>query len=607
MIFSLIMIYLTLFPLSTPARRHRSKGPSLPSYDYGIMSPLIAARQIPTGFITRGVFGGQGPNGSIPLRREVRDLEKDEDSWTLYILGMDRMQHMDQNERSSWYSLAGIHGRPFKSYDGVEGQGGSPNSGYCTHTSILFPTWHRPYLALYEQILSEMIKDIAQRYPAGEIRDRYVVAAANFRVPYWDWAANRFDGENVLPRSFGESSSINIDGPMGRQVIANPLFTYRFQPLDPAQLPTNPFNLFPETMRYPDNTNPSAVSNNIIAAQVLENSVASVQSRIYTILTNYHNYLAFSNGGYRVEAPPSEQDSLEAIHDQVHALVGGGGHMSFIDYAGFDPIFFLHHAMVDRCFAMWQILNPNSYVTPRIAVTDTFTLPVGQVQDTNTPLTPFFKDGSGNFWSSSDVRDISKLGYQYAETSDVNQNNREQEVIIAINRLYGLTPGIRRAKREVDAQSISASGNYREWLANVQMPKSAQNSPYSVYIFLGPFNDDPKYWSTDPNLAGVHTMFQRSVSMENDNDNNSPIVTAVIPLTNALIEKIKTGDLENLSVEHVTEWLEMNMSYCILGMDGTEIDEEDLPDFKITIASAEVKLPEHNAEMPVWGEMIEHG
>lgn len=23
-------------------------------------------------------------------------------------------------------------------------------TGYCTHSSILFPTWHRPYLALFE-------------------------------------------------------------------------------------------------------------------------------------------------------------------------------------------------------------------------------------------------------------------------------------------------------------------------------------------------------------------------------------------------------------------------------------------------------------------------
>ncbi len=41
----------------------------------------------------------------------------------------------------------GIHGRPFVAWDGVNGP---YEKGYCTHSSILFPTWHRPYLALFE-------------------------------------------------------------------------------------------------------------------------------------------------------------------------------------------------------------------------------------------------------------------------------------------------------------------------------------------------------------------------------------------------------------------------------------------------------------------------
>lgn len=41
----------------------------------------------------------------------------------------------------------GIHGRPFVAWDGVNGPF---KTGYCTHGSILFPTWHRPYLALFE-------------------------------------------------------------------------------------------------------------------------------------------------------------------------------------------------------------------------------------------------------------------------------------------------------------------------------------------------------------------------------------------------------------------------------------------------------------------------
>lgn len=47
-------------------------------------------------------------------------------------------------------ALTGIHGRPYKAWDGVgigpPGSGG----GYCPHGSNLFPTWHRPYLALME-------------------------------------------------------------------------------------------------------------------------------------------------------------------------------------------------------------------------------------------------------------------------------------------------------------------------------------------------------------------------------------------------------------------------------------------------------------------------
>jgi tyrosinase len=43
---------------------------------------------------------------------------------------------------------------PYKPWNGV---GSTTNwktasgfGGYCTHSSILFLTWHRPYLALYE-------------------------------------------------------------------------------------------------------------------------------------------------------------------------------------------------------------------------------------------------------------------------------------------------------------------------------------------------------------------------------------------------------------------------------------------------------------------------
>lgn len=43
---------------------------------------------------------------------------------------------------------------------------------------------------------------------------------------------------------------------------------------------------------------------------------------------------------------------LEQLHDNVHVCVGGdNGHMGDIPFAAFDPIFWAHHAMIDRCGA----------------------------------------------------------------------------------------------------------------------------------------------------------------------------------------------------------------------------------------------------------------
>ncbi len=51
-------------------------------------------------------------------------------------------------------SSLGIHGMPFKPRDGVQQtadwQEENGFGGYCTHSSVLFAPWHRPYLALFE-------------------------------------------------------------------------------------------------------------------------------------------------------------------------------------------------------------------------------------------------------------------------------------------------------------------------------------------------------------------------------------------------------------------------------------------------------------------------
>ncbi len=53
--------------------------------------------------------------------------------------------------------------------------------------------------------------------------------------------------------------------------------------------------------------------------------------------------------------------------------------MAFPEMAGFDPVFWLHHAMVDRLVAMWQVLYPNSFIAPTVNEYGTYYEPVGTI------------------------------------------------------------------------------------------------------------------------------------------------------------------------------------------------------------------------------------
>ena len=102
-----------------------------------------------------GVPTTRGQDGSVPLRRELRDLQANyPDLLNLLILGLKNYQGQDELALTSYYQVAGIHGLPYKPWNGVgsntDWQSTSGFGGYCTHSSILFLTWHRPYLALYE-------------------------------------------------------------------------------------------------------------------------------------------------------------------------------------------------------------------------------------------------------------------------------------------------------------------------------------------------------------------------------------------------------------------------------------------------------------------------
>ena len=110
-----------------------------------------------TGFtaITGVCSSGTASNGqcnsgrTASPRLEIRDLKKNADQWNLYILGMERFQAKDKNDRLSYYQVSGVHGRPFQTWNNFP----TPllnQAGFCPHAQALFGSWHRPYLAIYE-------------------------------------------------------------------------------------------------------------------------------------------------------------------------------------------------------------------------------------------------------------------------------------------------------------------------------------------------------------------------------------------------------------------------------------------------------------------------
>lgn len=199
-----------------------------------------------------------GVPGNVYPRLEVREmLFNKPNQWTLFILGLQKFQRMSQSDRLSYYQIAGIHGVPRQNWDGV-GQCSNcrGTDGYCTHDSVLFPAWHRAYLALFEQQFMAVVNELANSYPDNR-RAWMTGAASTMRFPFWDWAANPKPGYPALPNVMSDKY-ITVESPTGMVTIINPLFRHDFQ--SPKDMVYTPFINWQVTLRYP-NSNANTASS----------------------------------------------------------------------------------------------------------------------------------------------------------------------------------------------------------------------------------------------------------------------------------------------------------------------------------------------------------
>lgn len=240
-----------------------------------------------------------------------------------YAKGVGALKQRSIDDPISWRFLSAIHGIATQLWEqygyltnGEQLPSQSVQDTYwnqCQHQSWYFLPWHRGYLASLEAI----------------VRDAIIKAdgPADWALPYWNYSNTAQPNALQLPPAF--ASQTMPDG------SPNPLFVEQ---------------------RYGEGTVPIKLPANDVTLEVLLNpnftgvttGGASGFGGVRTAFSHSGNI----NG--RLERQP---------HNLVHVDIGGGtqlrpGLMSDPDTAGLDPIFWLHHANIDRLWEVWLRRNP---------------------------------------------------------------------------------------------------------------------------------------------------------------------------------------------------------------------------------------------------------
>ncbi|WP_020405703.1 tyrosinase family protein [Hahella ganghwensis] len=248
----------------------------------------------------------------MKTRKNVYHLQDDTLAW--YSRAVEEMKTRDINDPTSWWYQGAIHGyatypQALTFWQDATGYPPSPqtvDSGFwnrCQHGTWYFLPWHRMYLFYFEQIVAKAISDMG--------------GPSDWTLPYWNYceafntsaSASEQDQALQLPPEFGSSQGPNAD----------------FQAL-----------WIKDRRNYvlkKRNVNPWPAMNE-------------------TEFTNGTGEICFGGGVTGFAHSGSQTGQLESLpHNVVHTDINGA--MGNPDTAALDPIFWLHHANIDRLWQVW--------------------------------------------------------------------------------------------------------------------------------------------------------------------------------------------------------------------------------------------------------------
>ncbi|KAH8656637.1 hypothetical protein BGZ60DRAFT_145468 [Tricladium varicosporioides] len=573
--------------------------------------------------ITGVKTGIDAKTGARPARRNIYDLYKDEKQFALYIQAMNTLMKTDEKTLTSWFSIAGIHGRPYTTWDGVDAKSGL-GGGYCPHGNSLFPTWHRPYLALIEQIMAGHAQEIAKTYKSKD----YETAADNLRIPYWDWAATPYGIPDMMTWP-----TIKINTATGAKNVTNPMYRYEFtRSPEPADVfPNKPgpdadaedvfLGAQKTTVRRPDKSGNSQMVKINSEGFKANNKSQSLRDAVYMTFakTKDYNTMATQN---------TKGASFEIPHGDVHVTIGGGGsdvttvgHMTSLAFSAFDPSFWIHHANVDRLVAMWQAAYPDAWLKEEVNDAPTFTMRPGEKLNEKTPLHPFTQADGKTPHTSESSRYIKNFGYSYPDIEDwkfTNAKDLSKAVTQRVNILYNkdwrlistpkptTTPKVKgvtatskptatptpKSTYKIRGMALNerqaAPKVPREWSVALSAPNNALSEPFYVKCTANNVVVGKMVISAVPNQDEIAAGANRTTHAE-------------FTLKNTL-KTTDTGDVP-ACIKYLQEQLKCE---AFKTKSDSKVEKKDIKDLVIEVADEVVNLAKDETEFPTFGERSVH-
>jgi tyrosinase len=442
-------------------------------------------------------------------RMDVWSLTRAEGDWPQALVAYEQaVGLLRQRDPASGPPVDPIGWRFLAAMHGLESANGGPDTSNalwsnCQHGSWFFLPWHRMYLYALELIVQHVLED------------------EEWSLPYW-YSVDPDDADkSVLPPAFRDTS--------------NNLHTDNRSSLINAGVPL-PVQLAP------------SIADALVAD-------------IYSTPEGTSTF----GGGERAEPSFSgEEVGLleDTPHGAVHVLVGNDfdaqgnllreGWMGSFYTAALDPVFWLHHANIDRLWQVWLDHDPaHRNPTDDPAWFDTtFSFPSAE--------------GGLHTWSIGEVLDTEALGYKYENTaapSIVGPPVGPEEVSVPERRppqLIGATQDVSLATTdaveipleqpvEVGPGEAAAGAGGRVFLRIEGVTGTAAAPVYDVYLNV-PSGDAP---SDHPELrAGSLSTFGMAEASESDDLHDGSGRTHVFDVTRvrAVLEEQGRWDAGRLQV-----------------------------------------------------------